>query len=188
MLRFLTLLSLVILSIRLYMTGVFSPVFITIALVAAVVAMAVGRTGRIVAASIGGLLLLAQFVSGGDTALRGQFIQSVLTLTLVLAGIYIIMRGPLGGANNGNHGKPDVSECCSSEWNHQDRRKHEEPAFDDQQRTMENRVRRNVAIGTKKEEHMERNGSQATMENPACRRIAIGMNEESLNGTTRNQL
>jgi len=96
MLRFLTLLSLVVLSIRLYMTGVFSPVFITIALVAAVAAMAFGRTGRIVATSIGALLLVAQFVSGGDAALRGQFIQSVLTLTLVLAGIYIIMRGPIG--------------------------------------------------------------------------------------------
>ena len=93
MLRFLTLLSLVVLSVRLYLMGVFSPAFITIALVAAVVAMALGRRGRIVAASIGGLLLLAQFVSGGDAALRGQFIQSMLTLALVLAGIYIILGG-----------------------------------------------------------------------------------------------
>jgi len=93
MLRFLTLLSLVVLSVRLYLMGVFSPAFITIALVAAVVAMALGRRGRIVAASIGGLLLLAQFVSGGDAALRGQFIHSMLTLALVLAGIYIIVGG-----------------------------------------------------------------------------------------------
>lgn len=93
MLRFLTLLSLVVLSVRLYLMGVFSPAFITIALVAAVVAMAMGRRGRIVAASIGGLLLLAQFVSGGDPSARAQFIQSVLTLTLVLAGIYIIVGG-----------------------------------------------------------------------------------------------
>ena len=93
MLRFLTIISLVVLSVRLYLLGVFSPGFITIALVAAVVAMALGRRGRIVAASIGGLLLLAQFVSGGDAALRGQFIQSMLTLALVLAGIYIILGG-----------------------------------------------------------------------------------------------
>lgn len=96
MLRFLTILSFVVLSVRLYLLGIFSPAFITIALVAAVVAMAMGPKGRIVAASIGGMLLLAQFVSGGDAALRGQFIQSVLTITVVLAGIYIIVRGPLG--------------------------------------------------------------------------------------------
>lgn len=93
MLRFLTILSLVVLSVRLYLLGVFSPVFITIALLAGVAAMAFGRRGRIVAASIGGLLLLAQFVSGGDAAVRGQFIQSVLTITLVLAGIYLVLGG-----------------------------------------------------------------------------------------------
>lgn len=93
MLRFLTILSLVVLSVRLYLLGVFSPVFITIALLAGVAAMAFGRRGRIVAASIGGLLLLAQFVSGGDAAVRGQFIQSVLTIALVLAGIYLILGG-----------------------------------------------------------------------------------------------
>ena len=96
MLRFLTILSFVVLSARLYLLDIFSPAFITIALVAGVVAMAMGPKGRIVAASIGGLLLLAQFVSGGDAALRGQFIQTILTLALVLAGIYIIVRGPLG--------------------------------------------------------------------------------------------
>lgn len=95
MLRFLTILSLVVFSVRLYMMGVFSPVFIGIALIAGVAAMAFGRKGRIVAASIGGLLLLAQFISGGDAALRGQFIQSVLTLALVLAGIYIMLGGRL---------------------------------------------------------------------------------------------
>ena len=93
MLRFLTILSLVVLSVRLYLLGVFSPVFITIALLAGVVAMAFGRRGRILAASMGGLLLLAQFVSGGDAAVRGQFIQSVLTIALVLAGIYLILGG-----------------------------------------------------------------------------------------------
>jgi|GEM_PF-5783223 len=93
MLRLLALLSLVVLSVRLYLTGIFSPTFITIALLAGVAAMAFGKRGRIVAASIGGLLLLAQFVSGGDAAMRGQFIQAVLTLALVLAGIYIILGG-----------------------------------------------------------------------------------------------
>lgn len=93
MLRLLALLSLVVLSVRLYLTGIFNPTFITIALLAGVAAMAFGKRGRIVAASIGGLLLLAQFVSGGDAAMRGQFIQAVLTLALVLAGIYIILGG-----------------------------------------------------------------------------------------------
>jgi len=93
MLRLLALLSLVVLSVRLYLTGIFSPTFITIALLAGVAAMAFGKRGRIVAASIGGLLLLAQFVSGGDAAMRGQLIQAVLTLALVLAGIYIILGG-----------------------------------------------------------------------------------------------
>ena len=93
MLRLLALLSLVVLSVRLYLTGIFSPTFITIALLAGVAAMAFGKRGRIVAASIGGLLLLAQFVSGGDAAMRGQFIQVVLTLALLLAGIYIILGG-----------------------------------------------------------------------------------------------
>ena len=95
MLRLLALLSLVVLSVRLYLTGIFSPTFITIALLAGVAAMAFGKRGRTVAASIGGLLLLAQFVSGGDAAMRGQFIQAVLTLALVLAGIYIILGGRL---------------------------------------------------------------------------------------------
>lgn len=99
MLRLLTLLSLVVLSVRLYLTGIFSPTFITIALLAGVAAMAFGRRGRIVAASIGGLMLLAQFVSGGDAAMRGQFIQAVLTLTLVLAGIYIILGGRFRKSN-----------------------------------------------------------------------------------------
>lgn len=93
MLRFLTILSLVVLSVRLYLLGVFSPVLIAIALIAGVAAMAFGRRGRIIAGSIGALLLLAQFVSGGDTAVRGQFIQSVLTIALVLAGIYLILGG-----------------------------------------------------------------------------------------------
>lgn len=93
MLRFLTILSLVVLSVRLYLLGVFSPAFITIALVAGIAALAFGRRGRIIAGSIGALLLLAQFVSGGDAALRGQFIQSVLTIALVCAGIYLILGG-----------------------------------------------------------------------------------------------
>ncbi|HMQ77451.1 MAG TPA: hypothetical protein PKE21_15035 [Flavobacteriales bacterium] len=92
MLRFLTLLSLVVLSVRLFLRGVLSPTFIVIALIAVVAALAFGRRGRIVASSIGALLLLAQFVSGGDAVLRGQFIQSMLTLALVLAGIYTIVR------------------------------------------------------------------------------------------------
>lgn len=93
MLRFLTILSLVVLSVRLYLSGVFSPVFITIALIGGVAAMAFGRRGRIVAGSVIALLLLAQFVSGGDAAVRGQFIQSVLTIAIVLAGIYLILGG-----------------------------------------------------------------------------------------------
>lgn len=44
-------------------------------------------------------MLLAQFVSGGDAAMRGQFIQAVLTLTLVLAGIYIILGGRFRKSN-----------------------------------------------------------------------------------------
>lgn len=93
MLRFLTILSLVVLSVRLFLIGAFSPTFIVIALVAGIAAMAFGRRGRIIAASIGALLLMGQFVSGGDAALRGQFIQSMLTIALVCAGIYLILGG-----------------------------------------------------------------------------------------------
>ena len=57
------------------------------------VAMAMGRRGRIVAAPIGALPLLAQFVSGGDPSARAQFIQAVHTLTMVLAGLYNIVGG-----------------------------------------------------------------------------------------------
>lgn len=96
MLRFLTILSLVVLSVRLYMSGLLSPVLITIALVAVVAAMAFGRTGRIVAASIGGLLLIAQLASQGDAVMRGQIIQSILLLAVVLVGIYMILGGKLG--------------------------------------------------------------------------------------------
>ena len=93
MLRFLTILSLVVLSVRLYLLGVFSPAFIIIALLAGVAALAFGRRGRIIAGSIGALLLLGQFVYGGDAVVRGQFSQSVLTIALELAGIYHILVG-----------------------------------------------------------------------------------------------
>ncbi len=95
MLRFLTILSLVVLSVRLFMSGLLNSSFLTIALLAVVAAMAFGRAGRILAASVGGLLLLAQLLSNGDSAMRGQVIQSILVLALVLLGIYVILGGKL---------------------------------------------------------------------------------------------
>lgn len=94
MFRFLTILALVVTTTKLFSAGLLTPGYALIALLMGVALMAMGPKIRIAALAIGGLILFSRLASGGDHAAMTGLIGQLLALTIALAGIYIILRGP----------------------------------------------------------------------------------------------
>ena len=97
MLRFLSILALTVTTVRLFAAGLLTPGYVTIALLTGVALMAMGPKIRIAALAIGGLTLFSRLASGGDTAAMTGLIGQLLAIAIALAGIYLIIRKPLGG-------------------------------------------------------------------------------------------
>lgn len=97
MFRLLALLVLVVSVVRLFHAGLLTPGYALIALLTGVALMAMGPKVRIATLAIGGLILFARLASGGDTAAMTGLINQLLAIAIALAGIYLIIRKPLGG-------------------------------------------------------------------------------------------
>lgn len=97
MFRFLSILALTVTTVRLFAAGLLTPGYVVIALLTGVALMAMGPRIRVAALAVGGLILFSRLASGGDAAAMTGLIGQLLAITIALAGIYMIIRKPLGG-------------------------------------------------------------------------------------------
>ena len=92
-LRFCSILSIVIAAIKLAIMGNLSPGTVVFIIVAAIVILVGNLTIYIITAAIAAMFLFLKVYGAGNTALESSLLQSIFILTFVLFGLYIIMRG-----------------------------------------------------------------------------------------------
>jgi len=93
MLRFLSILALVVSVIRLYGAGLLTQGWIIIALLSGLALMVMGPKVRIAAIAIGGLLLLSRLYGEGDDSIMLGLMGQILAIAIVLFGIWFMFRG-----------------------------------------------------------------------------------------------
>lgn len=92
-LRFCSIITLSIGAIKLGLSGLLTPGWIAFIIICALLFLAGGKRIIIITAAIAGLLLFARFYGGGNQQATNSIIQSVLCLSIMCFGIYIMFRG-----------------------------------------------------------------------------------------------
>lgn len=94
MFRFLTILALVVSTLRLYVNGLLTPEWVIITLLTGVGALTFGWKWRIISMAVGGFLLFVRQMSAGDQQAAIALGTSILMLAVVLYAIHLIIRAP----------------------------------------------------------------------------------------------
>ena len=101
-LRFCSIVSIIIASIKLALIGHLSPGTVVFIIVCGLLIILGNRTIYIIVAALAALVLFVKIYGGGSSIGESSLLQSLLTLALVMFGLYVMLRGFLPGRRNTN--------------------------------------------------------------------------------------
>lgn len=99
-LRFCSIVSIIIASIRLAMIGNLNPGTVVFIIVCGILILLGNRKIYIIIIAIAAILLFVKLYGGGNSVGESSLLQGLLTLALVIFGWYIMLRGFLPGRRN----------------------------------------------------------------------------------------
>lgn len=104
-LRFCSVISLIIFSLRLSAIGNLTPGTVVFIIICGLLILVGNRTIYIIVAAVAALVLFVK-IYGGDSAIgESSLLQSLLTLALVVFGLNIMLRGFLPGRRYANQSR-----------------------------------------------------------------------------------
>lgn len=99
-LRFCSIISLIIFSIRLALLGNLSQGTIIFIIVAGLLILLGNRTIYIIASAAAALFLFIRLYGAGNAAAESALLQSLLTLGIVVFGLFVMLRGIFPASRN----------------------------------------------------------------------------------------
>lgn len=103
-LRFCSIVSIIIASIKLALIGHLTPGTVVFIIICGLLILVGNRTIYIIVAALAALVLFVK-IYGGSAIGESSLLQSLLTLALVVFGLYIMVRGFLPGRRNANQSR-----------------------------------------------------------------------------------
>lgn len=104
-LRFCSIVSIIIASIKLAVIGHLTPGTVIFIIFCGLLILVGNRTIYIIVAAVAALVLFVKIYGGSSAIGESSLLHSLLTLALVVFGLYIILRGFLPGRRNANHSR-----------------------------------------------------------------------------------
>ena len=99
-LRFCSIVSIIIASFKLALIGHLSPGTVVFIIICGLLILTGNRTIYIIVAAVAALVLFVKIYRGGNPVGESSLLQDLLTLAVVVFGLYIMLRGFLPGRRN----------------------------------------------------------------------------------------
>ncbi len=104
-LRFCSIVSIIIVSIKLALIGYLTPGTVVFIIICGLLILVGNRTIYIIVAAVAAQVLFVKIYGGGSSFCESSLLQNLLTLALVVFGLYIMLRGFLPGRRNANQSR-----------------------------------------------------------------------------------
>jgi hypothetical protein len=104
-LRFCSIVSIIIACIKLALIGHLTLGTVVFIIICGLLILVGNRTIYIIVAAVAALVLFVKIYGGGSAIGESSLLQSLLTLALVVFGLYIMLRGFLPGRRNANQSR-----------------------------------------------------------------------------------
>lgn len=103
-LRFCSIVSIIIASIKLALIGHLTSGTVVFIIICGLLILIGNRTIYIIIAAIAALVLFVK-IYGGDSLVESTLLQGLLTLAVIVFGLYVMLKGFLPGRNNPRQSK-----------------------------------------------------------------------------------